>query len=184
MTAGSSVAPRAILGRRAFPVGHQDADVPYPLLSCLACHAFLRFVLGLLVCWCFCDRFVALSLLQFFLSIMSHAAEHRHLTIQFALLLHCSAPESLFCGFVAPDLRESRGSSAPADASAGSAMKKLTGPDASFPCALCGRTPNRHSQRTVFSDFWLCMLEFLSSLALRAGDLQRRELLLFSACLH
>ena len=86
-------------------------------------------------------------------------------------------------GASAPDLRESRGSSAPADASAGSAIKKLTGPDASFPCALCGRTSNRHSQRTVFSASWLCVLEFLSSLALRAGDLQR-ELLLFSACLH
>ena len=52
--------------QQALPPGPSDVYEAYPLLSCLACHAFLRFVLGLLVCWCFCDRFVALSLLLFF----------------------------------------------------------------------------------------------------------------------
>ena len=52
---GASGHPR---GRRVFPVGPSDADVAYPLLSCLACHAFLRFVLGFWVWLCLCGRFV------------------------------------------------------------------------------------------------------------------------------
>ena len=87
------------------------------------------------------------------------------------LLLHCSAPESLFCGFLAPLLPtfvNPCGSSDPVDASAGSAIgseaarrerEKAHWSNASFPCALCGRTSNRHSQRTVLSALWPCVLD-------------------------
>ena len=157
--------------QQALPLGPSDAEVAYPHLSCLACHAFLRIVLGLFVCLCFCDRVVALPLLLFFFCPSCHlrpsidswpASSHTLPPIKSrstSPLQRSGLTLLRLPGASAPDLRESRGSSAPAVATAGSAIKKLTGPDASFPCALCGRTSNRHSQRTVFSALWLCVLE-------------------------
>ena len=90
--------------------------------------------------------------------------------IRAGLLLHCSAPESLFCGFLAPRhptfvnraarrllLSPALGPRFAPKRPAESA-KKLIGPDASFPCALCGRS-KRHSQRTDFSALWPCVLD-------------------------
>ena len=146
-----------------------------------------------LVCWCFCHRFVALSLLLFFFCPSCHmrpsidswpASSHTlpPMNRRYAPPLQRSGVTLLRPpGASAPDFRESRGTSAPAVASAGVRDRLRSGPQRARKSSLAP-TQAFHA-RCVEILPSLTEDGSLSSLALRAADLRRRELL-FSACLH
>ena len=149
------------------PPGPSDAKVAYPLFSASACHAFL-FLLGLLVCLCFCDRFVALSLLLFFFCPSCHmrpsidtspARSHTLPPMRSRSTPPLQRSESLFCGLLAPLhptfvnrvarrllLTPALGPRFAPKRPAESA-KKLIGTNSSFPCELCGDLTVTHRGR-------------------------------------